>query len=303
MPDCDPESVGSTSFRFLSRDRLSPLLVGLLLAAALSLASQSRADGLAFAPEQPDTHTRPRLAIVIDDVGHNLELAERILALPVELTLGMLPYAPYTQQIAERAYESGREVILHQPMEPVTANRLEPGTLELDMTAERFDEQFAAALARLPNITGVNNHTGSLLTAHRLPMRWLMESIAQRGLYFLDSRTTPYTVAERTARELDVPTIHRDVFLDHIRSEEFLQTAFDRGIAIARRRGHAVIIAHPYAITMSFLERSLAELPADVTLATLSELVSPAEPPVIRLDPEVIAQLGNPGSRHRWLGP
>lgn len=300
MPD-------SASVRFpsrdgSSRDRFSRLLFGIFLAAAFFTPTQLQADDLAFVPERRNVHEQPRLAIVIDDVGYSLHRAERILALPVELTLGVLPYAPYTQQIAERAYREGREVILHQPMEPVTSDRMEPGTLELDMSAERFDEQFAASLARLPNVTGVNNHTGSLLTAHRLPMEWLMAGIAQRGLYFLDSRTTPHTVAETTARELDVPTIHRDVFLDHVRSEAFLEAAFERSIAIARRRGHAVVIAHPYSITVNFLERKLTDLPGDVTLTTLSELVAADEPPASRLDPEVIALLGNPGSLRISLG-
>ncbi len=295
MPDS--ASVRSYCFHCFSR-----ALFGIFLAAAFFAPTELRADDLAFVPAHPPAIQQPRLAIVIDDVGYSLRRAERILALPVELTLGMLPYAPYTQQIAERAYSEGREVILHQPMEPMAGNRLEPGTLELDMTAERFDAQFAAALARLPNVTGVNNHTGSLLTAHRLPMEWLMAGIAQRGLYFLDSRTTPHTVAETTARELDVPTIRRDVFLDHVRSAEFLEAAFERSIAIARRRGHAVVIAHPYSITVGFLERKLADLPGDVTLTTLSELVAPGALPITRLDPEAIALLGNPGSPHISLG-
>lgn len=242
---------------------------------------------------QADT---PRLAIVIDDVGYNLHRAHEIMDLPVELTLGMLPYAPYAQQIAERAHSTGREVILHQPMEPVIADHLEPGTLELKMTAENFQRQFADSLARLPNVTGVNNHTGSLLTAHRLPMEWLMTGIARRGLYFLDSRTTPHTVAETTARELDVPTIRRDVFLDHERTEKYLEAAYSRSLAIARKRGQAVVIAHPHAITVNFLQRKLAELPEDVTLATLSELVEERPQGLKRLDRGSIALLGSPAS-------
>ncbi|MFX0094910.1 MAG: divergent polysaccharide deacetylase family protein [Candidatus Hodarchaeota archaeon] len=42
-----------------------------------------------------------------------------------------------------------------------------------------------------------------------------MDQIRRRGLYFLDSRTTAASVAEATARDWAVPTIHRDVFLDH----------------------------------------------------------------------------------------
>lgn len=239
----------------------------------------------------PASGRTAELAIVIDDVGYNLSRAERIMNMPVALTLGMLPFAPHAQQIAERAFESGREIILHQPMEPMSGRRLEPGTLELSMTAEHFDRQLARALARLPQASGVNNHTGSLLTAQRLPMEWLMASLKKQGLYFLDSRTTPHTVAETTARELAVPTIHRDVFLDHVREQAFLEQAFDRSLAIARRKGHAVVIAHPHAITLEFLETRLASLPPDVQLTALKGLVTP---PVRPLDRTTLVLLGNP---------
>ncbi len=259
---------------------------------------QARADADGAAVEAQ----APKLAIVIDDVGYNLHQAEEIMALPVELTLGMLPYAPFAQQIAERAAVHGREIILHQPMEAVAPRRQEPGTLELAMSAERFDAQFADALAQLPNVTGVNNHTGSLLTAHRLPMEWLMAGIAQRGLYFLDSRTTPHSVAERTARAHAVPTIRRDVFLDHVRSPAHIEAAFEQGLAIARRRGHAVVIAHPYPMTVRFLEERLSSLPEDVRLSTLSELVE--EPVRLRppTDRKGLVLLGNPGSPNISLG-
>ncbi len=256
------------------------------------------------------------LAIVIDDVGYNLKRAEQLLEMPVELTLGLLPFAPHAQAIASRAAKSGREIILHQPMEPEKAVRTEPGTLELSMTAVRFDREFSAALARLPQVSGVNNHTGSLLTAHRLPMEWLMANIASRGLYFLDSRTTPHTVAESTARDWRVPTIRRDVFLDHVQTPESLDAAFNRALKIARRKGHAVIIAHPHRMTLDFLESHLSDLPSDVRLSTLSELVArdrqPVEPrpinrpidsPIVRLfDQRRLALSESPEFPSRSLG-
>ena len=283
--------------RALSRNFLTAAFLALSLQTILF--ATARANDLPM-PLPEDARKAPaRIAIVIDDVGYSLARAEEIMALPRELTLGMLPYAPHALEIAERAHASGREIILHQPMEPVVARRMEPGTLALDMTPENFSAELEAALERLPNVTGVNNHTGSLLTAHRLPMEQLMNGIARRGLFFLDSRTTPHSVAESTARALDVPTIRRDVFLDHVRSESHLDSAFEKSVAIARRRGQAVVIAHPYPITVAFLEEKLAALPQDVQLSTLSDLVEAPrarQEPVRR--PGGIALLGNPASPH-----
>jgi polysaccharide deacetylase 2 family uncharacterized protein YibQ len=194
-------------------------------------------------------------------------------------------------------------------MEPLLAMRLEPGTLELSMSADSFAKLFTESLSQLPHATGVNNHTGSLLTAHRLPMEWLMANIAQRGLYFLDSRTTPFTVAETTARELAVPTIRRDVFLDHVRSRQHLEDAFTRSLQIARSKGHAVVIAHPHKMTLAFLEEKLSSLPSDIQLASLRELVQtdirqanrrPLDRPP--LDRRALVLLGNPTSPNISLG-
>jgi polysaccharide deacetylase 2 family uncharacterized protein YibQ len=279
-----------------------------LTATTLLIAPEYRLPSLLDVPAIVPDRPKVRLAIVIDDVGYNLERAERILALPKELTLGMLPFAPHTLEIAGRAARSGRELILHQPMEPLTHADEEPGTLELDMTPERFDAELAASLARLPQVRGVNNHTGSLLTAHREPMERLMQEIARRGLYFLDSRTTPDSVAETTARDLAVPAIRRDVFLDHVQSDAFLAGEFERSLAIARRQGYAVIIAHPHEITLNFLEKHLARLPADVSLTTLGALLPrrTGASAVRRLpDPDrrALARLENPAFRSRSPGP
>jgi polysaccharide deacetylase 2 family uncharacterized protein YibQ len=211
----------------------------------------------------------------MDDVGYNFERGEEILALPGDLTLGVLPFAPHARRIAERAVAEGREIILHQPMEPLVSDDLEPGTLELSKSPERFQHQFVESLASLPGVMGVNNHTGSLLTAERRPMEWLMAQIRRRGLYFLDSRTTADSVAETVARDWSVPTIRRDVFLDHVPQDAALSAAWEK----ARKRGRAVIIAHPYPVTMAFLDAELRRLPADVRLMRLSALVEPVRRP------------------------
>ncbi len=243
------------------------------------------------------------LVIVVDDVGYHLDRARRLVNLPGAITLGMLPFAPHTPQIARQAVLKNKEVILHQPMEPMPpANlRTERGTLTLGMTAERFDHQFAAALANVPQAVGVNNHTGSLLTQHHEPMNQLMDNIQRRGLFFLDSRTTPRTVAETTARAWRIPTLRRDVFLDHDPNMAAIETSYREALRIARRQGHAVVIAHPYRSTLKFLERQLIDLPDDVRLITLGDLAQ-KQRRVRRLDRTTLARLESPESRNRSPG-
>ena len=241
------------------------------------------------------------LAIVIDDVGYSLERSDRVIALPGPLTLGVLPFAPHAAEVARRAGAAGKEVILHQPMEPMPASHVHDharhidGTLTLNMQPERFSSLFARAIKAVPNVIGVNNHTGSLLTQHAEPMNLLMEQLRARGLFFLDSRTTHKTVAFTVAQKWQVPSVERDVFLDHVATRDAVGKEFQRAKAIARRQGHAVIIAHPYRVSLEFLEVALRNLPDDLRLIGVSELVRPR--PTITL-----ARRENPTSPRISLG-
>jgi len=236
------------------------------------------------------------LAVVVDDLGYSLERAERVLALPGPVTVALLPFAPATPAIAGRARDSGHEIILHQPMEALPSSRVTPlpGMLTADMSAERFETLMAAALDAVPGIVGVNNHTGSRLTQDPAAMRRLMSFLGGRGLLFLDSRTTLATVAYAMAREARIPAVQRDVFLDHEPYPRAIAAEFQRALGIARRQGHAVLIAHPYAASLGFLEEALAALPPDVKVVSLSRLADRG--------PVTLARRENPGSPHRSLG-
>ena len=126
-------------------------------------------------------------------------------------------------------------------------------------------QQFSAALAdridAVPHIIGINTHRGSLLTRHPGHMRWLMEEIVARGnLFFVDSYTTAQSVALRIALESGVPAIRRDVFLDSDANPETISREFSRLEKLARERGSAVGIGHPYPATLDYLEQALPQL-------------------------------------------
>jgi len=216
------------------------------------------------------------LALVIDDIGYSKSRGTRAIELPGAVTIGVLPFAPHTESLVRHAARHGKDVIVHQPMEPHPGPhvRNENGTLTLGMPPVEFAATLVAALDAVPTRVGISNHTGSLLTAHRTPMLHVMREINQRGLFFLDSRTSAHTVALEVAREHGVPAIRRDVFLDHVRTTDAIHQAFEKSLRVARRKGHAVVIAHPYGVTLSYLEQRLAELPADVRMVSAAELAA-----------------------------
>lgn len=218
---------------------------------------------------------RPFVAIIIDDLGNQYGPGMRTLALPGALTLAFLPHTPHAATLARQGQAAGKEIMLHLPMQADEGNSLGPGALTADMDRAAVAETFREALASVPHARGVNNHMGSLLTRHPVHMEWLMTELASRDgeLYFVDSRTTALTVAQRTAREFGLPATRRHVFLDPVAGDEaIVEAAFDRLLALARRQGRAVAIGHPYEATLSVLERRLAQMhETGVELVTVSE--------------------------------
>lgn len=243
------------------------MIAGKFRAAAilLLLATQSHAESL------------PRIAIIIDDLGYQLAAGHRTIGLPGPVVCAILPGTPRAALLARTAYEQGKEVLLHLPLQSVGYHGpAEPGTITLDMSRKNFAEAFASAMQSVPFAVGVNSHRGSLLTRHPGHMRWLMEDIrAMDGLYFVDSYTTHESVALQIAAESGVPAIKRDVFLDTDPAPDMLAKEFARLKTLARERGRAVAIGHPYPATLEFLEQEIPRLVEEgIQLVPLRELIN-----------------------------
>jgi polysaccharide deacetylase 2 family uncharacterized protein YibQ len=236
-----------------------------LIALLLLLASSSVATGT------------PRIAIIIDDLGYRLDAGRRAIELPGPISFAVLPGTPRAQALATHAFESGKEVLLHLPLQAKSDKKaFEPLGINLDMSRREFGDTFDEALMSVPHAIGVNSHRGSLLTRHPGHMQWLMEEIhARENLFFVDSFTTLESVALRMASEVGVHARKRDVFLDPDRRPETVAREFERMKMLADKRGSVIAIGHPHGATLDFLERELPRLAAEgYELVTISELVT-----------------------------
>lgn len=224
-------------------------------------------------PTQPHPG-QPRLAIIIDDIGNSIDLGKRTVALPGKLTLAILPKTPGANLLAEEGYAAGKQIMLHAPMSNYHERALGPGGLTETMDKGTFITTLNADIDAIPHISGVNNHMGSLLTAQQQQMQWVMETLQQRHLFFIDSLTNSQSVAYRTAREYGLQTDKRDVFLDHFRDEAAIEKAYRSAIRIAKLYGSSIAIGHPYPETLAVLERLLPELTAEnIELVHVSEIL------------------------------
>jgi hypothetical protein len=222
---------------------------------------------------------RARIALIIDDLGNQQKMGERALALPGALTYSFLPRTPFAWQLASKAHELHKEVMLHQPMESDNGNPLGVGALTLSMSRKQFARTLQRNLASIPYVAGVNNHMGSLLTRDPTAMRWLMSELRLDGLYFVDSRTTDATVAERIANSNLISASRRHVFLDNTQEAAEIKSQLRALIRKARTQGGAIGIAHPYPQTLAVLREELPKLEAQgIDLVPVSELVNTGRP-------------------------
>jgi polysaccharide deacetylase 2 family uncharacterized protein YibQ len=201
----------------------------------------------------------PAIGIIIDDLGYNRQDGLRALALPGPIAYSVLPHTPVAVMLAEKAHELGKDVLLHLPMEALDRNRLlGEGAIMSAMTRQEVLDTIVGNLASVPHAIGVNNHMGSLLTAERQPMQWVMEALRDQGnLIYVDSRTTRHTVAGMAAHDQELPFLSRDVFLDNEGGEDYVRRQFYELIARARQEGHALAIGHPRDDTLRVLEEIL----------------------------------------------
>ncbi len=237
--------------------------------------------GLAAAPynargRAPADRDR-KAAIIIDDLGTNLEMARHFWELEMPVTLAVLPYQRYSGQIARAAHRHGKEVILHLPMQPKDYPAVNPGTgaLLLDMDRERVQAEIAQQLEALPGCVGVSNHMGSLFTERKEPMRWVLAVIAERRLFFVDSLTTPNSSGRCVAAEQGVPFAQRTHFLDGDGSEDSIVRQLCGLVDSALREGGAVGIAHPSEDAFAALPKVAAAFAEKgIRLVPVSEMVS-----------------------------
>jgi polysaccharide deacetylase 2 family uncharacterized protein YibQ len=226
-----------------------------------------------------ETVPRPRIAIVIDDLGYSLPRGELTARLPGAVTLAVLPHSPHGKRLAELAHQEGKEVMLHTPMSNVSGQPLDEGGLTDAMDRRTFITVLRENLSAVPHVRGVNNHMGSLLTQNRRAMQWLMGELQSRQLYFLDSRTSARSVAAEVAMERDLPSRSRDIFLDNERDCERIASQFALLLGQARRSGDGVGIGHPYPETLHFLAAALPRLKdSGVELVSVSALLSSGPP-------------------------
>lgn len=208
----------------------------------------------AAAPRRGYPEGLPPVAIVIDDMGTSRQEARAFGMLPLDLTFSVLPGRPEAPEVSRSLASMGRQVLVHIPMEPDRPEAMQGEEfLRETLSPDEIRAVAERALARVPEARGANNHMGSRFTRSPEALTPFADWLRDRGLFFLDSRTTPDSLAQAVAQERGVPAMRRHVFLDHDPGPEALRARLEDLAAAARTLGCAIAIGHPLPDTLEAL--------------------------------------------------
>ena len=220
---------------------------------------------------------KPRVVIIMDDLGRSLERAREVVNLGVPITFSILPGEVFATDVALLAARSGYEVMVHLPMEPHSYPATNPGddALLLGQSEQEISRRVQAYFKKVPYASGANNHMGSRFTEFESGMQTVLKAMHEKGMFFIDSRTTGNSVAGRVASTIGVPNATRDIFLDNVADADAISEQIRKLVQLAERRGRAIGICHPYPETIEALRREVKFLrngPVEVVFA--SKMVS-----------------------------
>ena len=203
------------------------------------------------------------LCVVFDDGGQNVSQLKKCVALPFPVTVAVLPRLAHSAESAQIVRKSGNEVILHQPMQAMNLN-VNPGAgaIKPEMTENEVFATLSQNIAEIAPIAGMNNHEGSLITENEVLVSFVLQVAQQKGIYFLDSRTSSATKVPSVAMEMGMGWYQRDIFLDNQKTRQNYLAELKKGLDIANKKGHVIMIGHVWSAESlpAFLEEAYPEL-------------------------------------------
>ena len=214
-------------------------------------------------------HSKPILAILIDDVTRQRQV-NKILALPYDITMSFLPPTPTHKKSAIIA-QNIKVAMIHLPTEASNRRHEEIDTLHIEDSFAKIDKKIASLRKLYPHIKYINNHTGSKFTQNNQAMNRLVKSLKKHGYYFVDSRTTAKTVIKKYAKKYHLKYLSRNVFLDNTQEKQYIQHQLKQAVKIAKKKGSAIAIGHPYNITIKTIAQS-KDILKDVQIVYINEL-------------------------------
>jgi polysaccharide deacetylase 2 family uncharacterized protein YibQ len=231
-----------------------------------TIAPSPRASAPAPEPALPRVQPKHRthrgdIVLIIDDLGFDGQPLDELMALDPNVNCSILPNGTRATEFAERLHARGFEVLCHLPMQPIGHEAPGRNAILTSMKSDEIARLTRENVDAIPYALGVNNHMGSLATTDRRVMTSVIGALPE-GMYFVDSRTTGGSIAGTVAKEMNVRTATRNIFLDDVATASAVRKQLAALAATAESRGTAIGIGHPHPVTVRVLTEELPALKA-----------------------------------------
>ncbi len=236
------------------------------------------------APAKPKHEAE--VAFVIDDWGYSLNNIDALFQIDRPVTLAILPHLRYSKEISDRAKKQGQryDVILHLPLESKSGKSAERDTIRRNMEKNRVLSILDDDIESVSGIIGVSNHQGSKATENKEIMKIILDELKKRDLFFLDSRTTSFSVCGNISKKIGLNYAERDIFLDLVQRKDenqyraYIKRQIRELMAIAKSRGSAIAIGHDKKLTLEVIKESILDIEKEnIKIVPLKKLVGKNE--------------------------
>ncbi len=213
-------------------------------------------------PEIKNPELKGVIGIIIDDFGYrNDNVSDGFLEIDANMTYAIIPGHQYSTSFGEKAVNAGFEVIVHMPMENTGRTYGEEEfVLKTDMDNDTMERRLKNALKQIPTAIGMNNHQGSKASADQGVMANVARVLKDKGLFYIDSRTTVETIGETTMEIFGVPTARRNIFLDNDDDEIKIEKQLMKLVKKSEKSGFAIGIGHVKPKTLKVLREKIPQL-------------------------------------------
>ncbi|MBI9110424.1 divergent polysaccharide deacetylase family protein [Maridesulfovibrio ferrireducens] len=217
----------------------------------------------------------PKMAIVIDDMGEDINFARGLAALDIKVTFSIWPNSSHVNKVSKIAKNSGNEIMIHLPMQPKGYPKVNPGadSLLVGMDSKTIQQRVVTAMNKVPYATGLNNHMGSRFTENLAGMSEVMIPLHPKKIFFLDSRTTAKSTARKAAKKAKVTLYERNIFLDNVKDVAAIKFQLTKAAKIARKTGQSIAIGHPNRETLEAIRQWSVEINGKIKVVPVKDLV------------------------------
>ncbi len=239
-------------------------------------ALDGRASWHSYARPYNQTDARPRIVIVIGELGLSQQISQAAITdLPGPVSLIFSKFSAEPDAWMAKARQLGHETLLSIPMEPLDYPSSDPGPDTL-LVHNNNDENKALLLKYLVNgkgYIGVTSLSGSRMSTSPDRLKPILEELNKRGLMWLDANLTPLSAGNIIAKEISQPSAKADIHIDENMGEATITKILQDAEAHASKNGHVLLIIQPSPLSLSMVREWIKQLPGKrFSLAPLSSL-------------------------------